>query len=367
MKYYCIDQFKTLHIRSTNQGSVLVSPCCASITSPVEPDQFNFVTDPFLSRIRQNTIDDTPAPECHRCWKEETLSQTSRRQQHTNQYMKKFDIIPEMTRLDVTTQNICNLACVQCGSYSSSTWAKEEGSVGKDYSYSDKIHLFNKLPHRQLKQMHFTGGEPLMTSEHKKMLESYAQNADLSELQVSYNTNGTFYPDDDVIEIWKKLRHLNLVISIDAVGPAAEVLRWPSHWNTIVDNIKKFYKLKYSLKEHQIHINFIICVQNINLLELEDLYLFLQSIDPEIKPALQIVDSRDDDLHPASITDEIFEIVKNQLKKYSFFDVFLNNLQQVRKEKFILKDHRNAIAWLDLLEERRKTNWRSILKIARYL
>lgn len=369
MKYYCIDQFKTLHIRSTNTGSVLVSPCCASITSPVDPTTFQFDTDPFLSRIRQNTINDIPASECHRCWKEEALSQTSRRQ-FGNQSIKTktFDIIPEMRRLDVTTQNICNLACVQCSAYSSSTWAKEDGITNQDYSYSDKIKLFQRLPHHLLKWIHFTGGEPLMTTEHKKMLESYAENADLSQLKVSYNTNGTFFPDDEVLDLWKKTQHVNLVISTDAIGPAAEILRWPCQWDQLDNNIQKFISLMKSLPTYQINVSFIVCVQNLNILELEDLYLYCLEQHPGMTMTLQIVDSisRGDILHPAAITDEVFEEAKNMLGKYDFFKTFLNNIEHHRQTSFSNRNHYAALEWLDSLEEKRKTQWRNALRISKF-
>ena len=271
-----------------------------------------------------------------------------------------------MTRLDVTTQNICNLACVQCSAYSSSTWAKEDGLTGQDYSYADKIKLFDRLPHHQLRQIHFTGGEPLMTTEHKKILESYAQNADLSQLQVSYNTNGTFYPDDEVIELWKKLGHVNVVISTDAIGPAAEVLRWPTKWKDVIDNIKKFYKFKYSLPMYRANVNFIFCVQNLNLLELEDLYLFIKDVDADLVPSLQIVDGRDDNLHPAAVSDEVFNAAEKMLEKYEFFDSFLNNIRELRRTKFANRTHHKAMAWMDHLESKRGTNWRAALKISKY-
>ena len=285
----------------------------------------------------------------------------------SNSGIKTFDIVPEMTRLDVTTQNICNLACIQCSSYSSSTWAKEDGLTDQDYSYADKIKLFDRLPHNQLRQIHFTGGEPLMTTEHKKILESYAKNADLSQLQVSYNTNGTFYPDDEVIELWKKLGHVNVVISTDAIGPAAEVLRWPTDWKDVVDNIKKFYKFKYSRPMYRVNINFIFCAQNLNLLELEDLYLFIKNVvDADLVPSLQIVDSIDNNLHPAAVSDEVFSAAEKMLEKYEFFDSFLNNIRELRKTRFANRTHHNAMAWMDHLEAKRGTNWREALRISKY-
>ena len=117
---------------------------------------------------------------------------------------------------------------------------------------------------------------------------------------------------------------------------------------------------------HRINIGVNVCVQNITLLELEDLYNFLQEELPNSNPVLQIVDGHADKLHPAAVTDEVFDQVEKSLAKYQFFENLLNSLREFRKEAFAGQTQSRAIEWLDLLEARRKTNWRQVLKIAQH-
>ena len=143
MKYYCYDQFKTLHIRSTNTGQVLVGTCCASLTEPVVAEEFDFDDNSFLQTQRQAALADRPAPGCINCWRQEQQNPPSRR--YFSNQNRPEDIRVELNRVDITTQNVCNLACIMCSSYSSSLWAKEEGLTDQDYSFEDKLALFRRL------------------------------------------------------------------------------------------------------------------------------------------------------------------------------------------------------------------------------
>lgn len=118
---------------------------------------------------------------------------------------------------------------------------------------------------------------------------------------------------------------------------------------------------------YRVNINFIFCAQNLNLLELEDLYLFIKNVvDADLVPSLQIVDSIDNNLHPAAVSDEVFSAAEKMLEKYEFFDSFLNNIRELRKTRFANRTHHNAMAWMDHLEAKRGTNWREALRISKY-
>lgn len=350
-----------MHIRSTNSGQVLVSPCCAAQTKPVVASDFDFVTNNFLQQTRQHTIDDTPAPACSNCWRQEAQNPPSRRF-FSNQNNSQ-DIRVELNRIDVTTQNVCNLACIMCSSYSSSLWAREEGLTDQDYSFEDKLQLFRKLDFSQVYQMHFTGGEPLMSTEHLKMLGIYGESSPLSQLHISYNTNGTFFPDQKVLDTWSKVKAIDLVISLDATGAACELIRWPAKWDLIASNIARFFELRTQMPH--LKLGFIGCASNYNLFELADVIDFVHSHDPDLPVHFQV--NHKPYFAPALIPPKMVQPVLDRLSTYSDLANLLPTVQArldpVLYQRELVTYHRVMTE----MEKRRGTDWRSVLQIGKYM
>lgn len=349
MDYYCKDQFNTLAVQSADPGVVRIGPCCASNSRFVNPKTFNFDTDSFLTSIRLNTIQNQPDPACNFCWRNERAGVISRRlSMPTTDYI----ITPELQRLDITCQNICNLACIQCGPQNSSTWEREMGITDKDYSYADKISLYQNLDLSKVEHIHFTGGEPLMTKEHVKLLK---QQPDLSKLLVSYNTNATFYPDQEVIDLWSKCKTVVVLLSVDAIGPAAEFTRWPTNWGLVEETINKFNLLKQQLVDLLLHFN--TCVGNYNLLELPDVLKFATQFDLE-SVIFQTVQSRYFDLDklPESAVDDIKAVLNQHPQLEPFVQSIAGNDQSWQLTE----------QYLDDLAKKRNIDWRTRLKIAKY-
>ncbi len=361
MKYYCRDQFKTLHIRSTNAGQVLVSPCCAAQTEPVVAAEFDFEHNSFLTSTRQHALDNRPAPACSNCWRQEAQNPPSRRffsNQNHNQ-----DIKVELNRVDITTQNVCNLACVMCSSYSSSLWAKQEGLEDQDYSFEDKLQLFRKLNFGQVYQMHFTGGEPLMSTEHLKMLNIYSETAPLNQLHISYNTNGTFFPDEKVLAVWAQVKAIDLVISLDATGTAAELIRWPCSWAQVADNVAQFIKLRETMPH--LKVGFIGCASNYNIWELADVVKFVRSQDPDLTVHFQV--NHRPYYTPALIPDSMRQPLIERLSQYSDFE---NLMPTISAALPVEKQHQEWITFYRVMGEmaqRRGNDWKTALELGKYV
>ena len=361
MKYYCADQFKTMHIRSTNSGQVLVSPCCAAQTQSVVADKFDFGTNSFLQQTRQHTINDTPAPACSNCWRQEAQNPPSRR--FFSNQNKSQDIRVELNRIDVTTQNVCNLACIMCSSYSSSLWAREEGLTNQDYSFEDKLQLFRRLDFSHVYQMHFTGGEPLMSTEHLKMLGIYAESSPLSQLHISYNTNGTFFPDQRVLDTWSQVKAIDLVISLDATGAACELIRWPAKWEQISTNIARFFELRTQMPH--LKIGFISCASNYNLFELADVIDFVHSHDSELTVHFQV--NHKPYFAPALIPAEMKQPVLDKLSAYPELSNLLPTVQTQMDDAHYRREMITYHRLMTEMETRRGTDWRSVLQIGKYM
>ena len=138
----------------------------------------------------------------------------------------------------------CNLKCISCSSRFSSAWNGEYQLFEPDapmiaLKKNPEI-LWQNLDLSQLKKLHFTGGEPLLNRDNKKILQHLDKLGILPHLIISYNTNGTIVPDTETLKLWKKCRFVRLFFSLDGIGSTFEFTRFPANWNAVQDNIKLF-------------------------------------------------------------------------------------------------------------------------------
>ena len=74
----------------------------------------------------------------------------------------------------------------------------------------------------------FVGGEPLLDKKHADFLTQIVSKSDNPEnVRLFYNTNGTIIPKQEIFESWSKLKEVEVIFSIDAIGEANEILRPP--------------------------------------------------------------------------------------------------------------------------------------------
>ena len=89
-----------------------------------------------------------------------------------------------------------------------------------------------------LKQVYFAGGEPLMIKEHKKFLEEILRQGYSDKILIRYNSNALLL-DDETIELWKQFKKVKFAVSLDATDQRNYYIRYPSDWETIVNNLHK--------------------------------------------------------------------------------------------------------------------------------
>jgi hypothetical protein len=202
-----------------------------------------------------------------------------------------------------------------------------------------------------------------MSTEHLKMLGIYAESSPLSQLHISYNTNGTFFPDQRVLDTWSQVKAIDLVISLDATGAACELIRWPAKWEQIAANIAKFFELRSQMPH--LKIGFISCASNYNLFELADVIDFVHSHDPELTVHFQV--NHKPYFAPALIPLEMLEPVMSRLSAYPELENLLptvqSQLDHARYRKEMITYHR----LMTEMETKRGTDWRSVLQIGKYM
>lgn len=232
----CIDAFKNLNIIGRNDG-IYISPCC--IAKPIVlVKQIDFKNDPSLSKIRRVWDDGRFPDECGSCKNAEESGQLSRRNASNQWYTdNKLDSnLVELIRLDYWVGDLCNLRCVICGPHFSSAWKKELQLPASIKTSSINYH-WKTLDLSKIRYVHFNGGEPLLNKEHVEFLKSFT---DKSKVHISYNTNGTVLPSQELLDLWTEFRIVQIDFSIDDIGDRFEYQRFPAEWDNVASNLMWF-------------------------------------------------------------------------------------------------------------------------------
>ena len=249
---WCPDINSGLYVRKESQtNEVSLGFCCISRLSPVT-NCIDF-DNPWLTEQRTQ---DRPSA-CIDCIRAESNGVTSRRQGLIKFYQdNNIPIISDkLINLDYNCENVCNAKCIMCNSRYSSLWIEDERKL-KSVTIAHKSTKHNKLIHNldfsKLRRLHFNGGEPLLSNDHRIILEKVIASGAADKCQISYNTNGSVIPKKDILDLWKRFNLVKLQFSIDAVGPAFNYIRFPLDWAQVSENLdywKKFsdFNIWYSL------------------------------------------------------------------------------------------------------------------------
>lgn len=225
------------HTNIRNDNNVF--PCCRFKT-PIQKfdgDVVNILNSAEYKALREA---EGPIAGCAKCDYEETMGKESLRQQFNKQYDMET---VKLEFLEVGLDNICNLTCDGCWGEFSSSWAKKNNEEIVVRSSTD----ITELP-ATINKILFLGGEPLMTTRHVRLLKI----ANRPQLDVTYNTNGTFLLDDETITLLNECKHVKFILSVDGYGELNEQVRSGSKWKDIVAFINQISDLGFELVIHTV-------------------------------------------------------------------------------------------------------------------
>lgn len=243
----CSAFWKHTNIRSGDR----IFPCCrfkkpiATFTGNVS----EILYLPEYQELRKRSEKNEYISECEKCYYEEKQGKKSLRQQFNEEYSS--DIV-ELQYLEIGFDNICNLACDGCWEEFSSKWAEIKNPLRSNKINVISTKNFESIPNTITKVL-FLGGEPLMTNRHNKFLSTleYPQH-----ISVIYNTNGTFLFKNTDIELLKKFKSIEIIVSIDAVGELNNKVRLGSNWEDILLFLEQLKKLDFNFSINSVlHLN----------------------------------------------------------------------------------------------------------------
>lgn len=252
----------------------------------------------YMRSVRKTMLDKKIPLSCSKCFEEEENGMMSKRIWEMYEWDKDGidfkelinntdidgGVPPEIQYFDIRLGHTCNLKCVMCTPHDSSKWVQDHkkiipitkspivlGQISWDQATFDNTwyekaefwdEVFAQIPN--IKQMYFAGGEPLMIKEHHRFLEEIIKRGYEKEITLRYNTNGIFV-NDYIIDLWSKFKKVKVAFSIDAIEDRNHYIRYPSEWDTIVENLHKLDNTP-----DNIHIGIACAVQVFNIKHIVD-------------------------------------------------------------------------------------------------
>jgi pyruvate-formate lyase-activating enzyme len=293
---------------------------------------------------------------CTICFNEEKNKIRSRRQA-VNEFHVDNKLSPnKIQSIGVRYGTLCNSKCMICSHTRSSSWVADSLALG--YKVDSK-YLFkkNKMPGvdfffeefdlSDLKYVEFHGGEPLIQTYPLEFLEKVKQ---LDQLVVKFNTNLTVLPSTELINLLKKCKRVDFLLSVDDVKKRYEILRYPANWEIFLENIKELKKYRFKTMAYN-------CLSTLNIFYAPEYYIWaIKQFGNEIHSQF-VVDK--DILDISNLPTHAKDIVLEKISRYkgNIFDSIRTKLNINNKEC-----SSDLIKYIHNLDSIRNTNYPEVFK-----
>jgi MoaA/NifB/PqqE/SkfB family radical SAM enzyme len=278
-----------MHLEVSAQGEI--RPCCVS-SQTVGHTKDLTLQDAFhgemLSNLRQELLDGKKPIGCQKCWDLESKGLISNRSYHMS--LLKTELLttldqPSIRSLDLKPGNTCNFKCRICSPGSSSLFAQEVSKFQKipveTFNWAEDNskttnEIANLLPN--LSNLDLYGGEPFLIKPLLKLIEQAVNLGHAKNIRLHYNSNGSVYPAN-LIEHWKKFRHVDIHFSIDNIGARFELERGGT-WSQVESNIKNLLDLNLS----NVKISIMPAISIMNVFYIDELLNWANSLNLPVNP-----------------------------------------------------------------------------------
>lgn len=232
----------------------------------------------FKKQVRKEMLEGKRPEECNYCWRVEDADKTVHSDRtykssiYTDEEIEELKSIPwdqdvDPKTLEISFDNLCNLACSYCNAEFSSTWGndiKKNGSYkdmktdgGMTYQ-NDGAHAYAFDPKRpqdnfyvksffkwfdeslkyNLQELRVTGGEPTRSPQFWELVDK----CENEKFKFAVNSNLIMDQKrlDRLIDCSKRFEKFDLYTSCEATGEVAELLRAGLDYNMWLDNLRQF-------------------------------------------------------------------------------------------------------------------------------
>jgi organic radical activating enzyme len=310
-------------------------------------EKSNFITD-----LKESLLAGNMHPSmCRVCIDQERSSIKSMRElemEQLEQCYPEWTINDGYVKAQFIFDNSCNLKCIMCDSLYSSKWRQEYKDV---YGIDNKpskvdnsiIKDFFDKHYKSLRHIQISGGETFMgpLGRDSAFLDSIIKTGAQTKIDLFIETNGTLYPDQEIINKLLEFRSVKFNLSIDATGARGEYIRFPSVWDEHKQVIHQIKQLADS--HHSFSLGIMHTLNIFNILYLPDFIKYARTLDKN--PHIHIVHGPKH-FSPHALTDALREKIGKILLKGK-------DLECLRWGKYLLESKYNG-AWKDFLLYRDK-------------
>jgi hypothetical protein len=383
---FCVAPWVAVEI-DTN-GSL--KPCCAyeagkndSMSSEFFVDNYTNWRKEKLQPLRNDLLNGVKHPQCRTCWThEESGNSYSFRNVMNQKFLTEdFDVSKLENPKFVTLLfgNFCNLKCLQCGPFASSSheveqkvhwdkfknlrymsnWVGPHSGNRKWYLTQEFSDLKTQLT-TDAEEIFLVGGEPLITPEAIEFLDTVAHPENIT---LSIITNASVLTSK-VFDILSKFKLITMTVSLDGIGEHAEYVRHGCVWSEVDANIKKILTLPNIATtndgrpgigiahtfQHTSYKTLIPILEYAVEMQLHDV-----RIEKLLKPSHLSIDSLLPDDH-AMFVSQLTELLNNQ--KFSSHHKDINFALTVLNDyQFDAELHKDFVEHVTLLDSIRKTSY----------
>ena len=234
---------------------------------------------------------------------------------------------------DYRFNNLCNFKCRMCGDMLSSSWEAEsrkneswnvESQPWMASPLREQIKKFqdkqvvqefiDAIETKQIKEIYWCGGEPLMWEMHWKAMERIIELGFADEVHVRYNTNlsRTSFGKSNLFDLLGYFNNWQVCASIDGTGKVGEYIRDGLNYEQWLRNFKEGLSVATSVK--QMRLDFTITV--LGLLELKNMFDLSQKLNAEILTKVMFTFSNDEILSPLSLPKKILNDIIDDALAY---------------------------------------------------
>jgi hypothetical protein len=234
----------------------------------------------YVRAARRRMLEGKSVVACERCYHDEAHGRRSQRMIENDVWSHRCggeaisDLIgttdadgtidAPVQYIDLRLGNTCNMQCVMCQPRESSRWlplARRLSELSQDRQqrreWHDKAGIVQSRFewYRQpefwsnltrfapgLRQIHLAGGEPFLIRQQAEFVKACCELGEAEHISLHYHTNATIFPEE-LVPYWAQFEQVFFMISIDGVDEVANYVRYPSDWERIVANVRRFDSL----------------------------------------------------------------------------------------------------------------------------
>lgn len=225
-----------------------LKPCC-NYKAQLDETDFSKALDTWTEYF--NNTSNWPT-ECLTCKVKEEQEQLSLRQRIDKQLHEFSNFKPvgnSVQFLEVYLDNTCNMQCIMCNPSNSSKWNLSV-TQGKFLDYhkqhtqnksNDLFELLDKNDLSNISSIRLLGGEPLYSKNLLPFLERFEHLS--NNMVITFNTNGSIFPNNRILELLKKYKSVIVKFSLDAIEDVAEYTRHGTNWQELQQTIKQWVSI----------------------------------------------------------------------------------------------------------------------------